>query len=56
MFLLTIASGQVQAQQDGRYTYKYLGDFFNTCGTEIDFDASTHRKICILVTNLTPED
>lgn len=53
MFLITLPFGQALAQNDGRYSFKYPGDFFSTGGAEVEFDASAHDKIGVLVTNRT---
>lgn len=53
MFLITIPFEQALAQNDGRYSFKYPGDFFSSAGAEVEFDASVHDKIGVLVTNRT---
>ncbi len=53
MFLIILPLGQVLAQNDGRYSFKYPGDFFSSAGAEVEFDASVHDKIGVLVTNRT---
>ncbi len=53
MFLITLPFEQVLAQNDGRYSFKYPGDFFSSAGAEVEFDASAHNKIGVLVTNRT---
>ncbi len=53
MFLITLPFEQVLAQNDGRYSFKYPGDFFSSGGAVVEFDASAHNKIGVLVTNRT---
>ena len=53
MLLLALSSGRVLAQQDERYSFEYPGDFFNYGGEEVEFNASVHRKIGVLVSNRT---
>ncbi len=53
MLLFLLPIGQVLGQQDGRYSFKYPGGFFNDGGEEIEFNASAHRKIGVLVSNRT---
>lgn len=51
--VLLLSSEQIQAQQDGRYSFKYTEDFFNPGGSEIEFNTSIHNKIGILFQNYT---
>ena len=51
--VLLLPIGQVFGQHDGRYSFKYPGDFFNYGGEEVEFNASMHRKIGVLVSNRT---
>ncbi len=51
--LLLLPIGQVFGQHDGRYSFKYPGDFFNYGGEEVGFNASMHRIIGVLVSNRT---
>ena len=51
--VLLLSSAQTQAQQDGRYSYKYPGDFFSPGGSVVEFDAAAYNKIGVLVTNHT---
>ena len=53
MSLLLLPIGQVLAQHDGRYSFEYPGNFFNTGGTEVGYDPLVHRKIGVLVSNRT---
>jgi len=53
MLLLLLPIGQVLAQHDGRYVFKYPGGFFTDGGKEVEFNASAHRKIGVLVSNRT---
>ena len=52
MLLLFLPIGQVLAQQDGRYFFRYSGGFFDRGGEEVEFNASV-RKIGVLVSNRT---
>ena len=52
-FLITLPFGQALAQNDGRYSFKYPDDFFSPGGAVVEFDASVHDKIGVLVTNRT---
>ncbi|MCR4291189.1 MAG: hypothetical protein NUV86_13120 [Candidatus Scalindua sp.] len=40
MFLLLLPIGLAMAQQDGRYTFKYPGDFFNDGSEKVEFNGS----------------
>ena len=53
MLLLSMPFEQVLAQNGGRYSFKYPGDFFGQGGAVVEFDASVHDKIGVLVTNRT---
>ncbi len=53
ILLLLLPIGQVLAQHDGRYSFEYPGNFFNYGGEEVEFNASVHRKIGVLVSNRT---
>ena len=53
MALITLPFEQALAQNDGRYSFKYPGDFFSPGGAEVEFDAPVHDKIGVLVTNRT---
>jgi hypothetical protein len=53
MFLITLPFEQALAQNDGRYSFKYPGDFFSPGVAEVEFEASAHDKIGVLVTNRT---
>jgi len=53
MLLITLPLEQALAQNDGRYSFKYLGDFFSPGGAAVEFEASAHNKIGVLVTNRT---
>ena len=53
MLLLLLPIGQALGQQDGRYFFKYPGGFFNDGGEQVEFKASAHRKIGVLVSNRT---
>ncbi|MBT3879871.1 MAG: hypothetical protein HOI47_10535 [Candidatus Scalindua sp.] len=53
MLLLLLPIGQALGQHDEKYSFKYPGDFFNYGGEEVEFDASVHRKIGVLVSNRT---
>lgn len=53
MFLIILTLEQVLAQDDERYSFKYHGDFFSPGGAVVEFDASAHDKIGILVANRT---
>ena len=53
MFLITMPFEQALAQNDGRYSFKYPGDFFSPGRAVVEFDASVHDKIGVLVTNRT---
>ena len=34
----------VPAQNDGRYSFKYPGEFFISGGKKVEFDTSVHKK------------
>ncbi|MFQ5962743.1 MAG: hypothetical protein ACE5KZ_00485 [Candidatus Scalinduaceae bacterium] len=53
ILLLFLPSGQLLAQHDGRYSFKYPRNFFNPGGAEEVFNPSTHNKIGILIQNRT---
>ena len=53
MLLLLLPIGQALAQHDERYSSKYPGDFFNDGNEEVEFNASVHRRIGVLVSNRT---
>ncbi|MBS1259663.1 MAG: hypothetical protein MAG551_02738 [Candidatus Scalindua arabica] len=53
MFLIILPFEQVLAQNDGRYSFKYPGNFFSQDGAVVEFDTSVHDKIGVLVTNRT---
>lgn len=51
--LILFPSGLVIAQNNGKYSFQYPGDFFKDGGKEIEFNVSVHRKIGVLVSNRT---
>jgi hypothetical protein len=53
IILLSLPSEQALAQYEDRYSFKYPGYFFNTGGTEVEFNPSVHKKIGILFRNRT---
>jgi len=52
-FFIFLASRPLMAQNDGRYSFKYPRGFFSPRGETVEFDASLHNRIGVLVTNRT---
>jgi hypothetical protein len=50
---VALSPGQLLGQHDGRYAFKYPGDFFSDGGRVLAFNPSMHRRIGILVQNRT---
>lgn len=48
-----LAPFTVNAQNDGRYAFKYNKKFYDNGGEEVDFDQSRYGKIGILIQNYT---
>lgn len=53
VLLLSLPLKPILAQHDGRYSFKYPGDFFSPGGQETGFTPGAHRKIGILIQNRT---
>ncbi|MFQ5685251.1 MAG: hypothetical protein ACE5GV_01190 [Candidatus Scalindua sp.] len=53
VLLLSLPFEPALVQNDGRYSFKYPGDFFSPGGAVVEFDAASYDKIGVLVTNRT---